>query len=196
VDVKNIVVFASGSGSNFQAVINAIEDGRIQAKVTGLIASKPGIGAIKKAEAANIPYQIIRRPDFDNENQFTEALNTKLSEWNPDLIVLAGYMVRLPEDIIRKYPKRIINIHPSLLPKYGGKGYYGLKVHQAVLESGDQVTGCSVHYVNEIYDDGPVIEQIKVPVLPGDTPQSLSERVLKEEHKLLPAVINKLLTQN
>jgi phosphoribosylglycinamide formyltransferase 1 len=165
-------------------------------KITGLIASKPGIGAIKKAEAANIPYQIIRRPDFDNENQFTEALNTKLSEWNPDLIVLAGYMVRLPEDIIRKYPKRIINIHPSLLPKYGGKGYYGLKVHQAVLESGDQVTGCSVHYVNEIYDDGPVIEQIKVPVLPGDTPQSLSERVLKEEHKLLPAVINKLLTQN
>jgi phosphoribosylglycinamide formyltransferase 1 len=105
-------------------------------------------------------------------------------------------MVRLPEEIIRKYPKRIINIHPSLLPKYGGKGYYGLKVHQAVLESGDQVTGCSVHYVNEIYDDGPVIEQIKVPVLPGDTPQSLSERVLKEEHKLLPAVINKLLTQN
>jgi phosphoribosylglycinamide formyltransferase 1 len=196
VDVKNIVVFASGSGSNFQAVINAIEDGRIQAEITGLIASKPGIGAIKKAEAANIPYQIIRRPDFDNENQFTEALNTKLSEWNPDLIVLAGYMVRLPEDIIRKYPKRIINIHPSLLPKYGGKGYYGLKVHQAVLESGDQVTGCSVHYVNEIYDDGPVIEQIKVPVLPGDTPQSLSERVLKEEHKLLPAVINKLLTQN
>jgi phosphoribosylglycinamide formyltransferase 1 len=196
VDVKNIVVFASGSGSNFQAVINAIEDGRIQAEITGLIASKPGIGAIKKAEAANIPYQIIRRPDFDNENQFTEALNTKLNEWNPDLIVLAGYMVRLPEEIIRKYPKRIINIHPSLLPKYGGKGYYGLKVHQAVLESGDQVTGCSVHYVNEIYDDGPVIEQIKVPVLPGDTPQSLSERVLKEEHKLLPAVINKLLTQN
>jgi len=194
--VKNIVVFASGSGSNFQAIINAVEDGRIHAEITGLIASKPDIGAIKKAETAKIPYQIIRRPDFDNESQFTEALLTTLSKWNPDLIVLAGYMVRLPEEIIRKYPKRIINIHPSLLPKYGGKGYYGLKVHQAVLESGDHETGCSVHYVNEIYDDGPVIKQTKVPVLPDDTPHSLSERVLKEEHKLLPAVINKLLTQN
>jgi phosphoribosylglycinamide formyltransferase 1 len=194
--VKNIVVFASGSGSNFQAVIDSIKNGQLEAEITGLIASKPGIGAIKKAENAKIPYQVIRRPDFNNENQFSDAILNRLEEWNPDLLVLAGYMVRLPDIVIQKYPKRIINIHPSLLPKYGGKGYYGLKVHQAVLESGDAETGCTVHYVNEIYDDGPVIEQRKVPVLPDDTPQTLSERVLDEEHKLLPAVIKKLLTQN
>jgi phosphoribosylglycinamide formyltransferase 1 len=193
--VKNIVVFASGSGSNFQAVINAVDEGRIEAAITGLIASKPGIGAIKKAEAAHIPHRVIRKADFENEELFADAILAELKKWKPDLIVLAGYMVRLPAQIIRKFPNCIINIHPSLLPRYGGKGYYGLNVHRAVLESGDSVTGCSVHYVNEIYDDGPVIEQRKVPVHPGDTPESLSERVLKEEHKLLPEVIHKLLTQ-
>lgn len=122
-------------------------------------------------------------------------MSDQLSRFNADLIVLAGYLLKIPEQIIREYRKRIINIHPSLLPKYGGKGFYGKRVHRAVLKSGDSETGCTVHYVSEEYDEGPIIAQTRVPVRESDDPDTLAARVLEQEHKLLPAVIATLVKQ-
>lgn len=191
--MKKIVVFASGSGTNFQAIIEAVQSGKIQAKIAGLITSRDNIGAIERAEKTGIPKQVVRRSDFRDEELFANAILNKLDQWKPDLIVLAGYMIKLPSTVIQRYPGQIINIHPSLLPKFGGRGYYGARVHQAVIDAGENESGCTVHFVNETYDEGPVIAQKKVPVLPEDTPQSLAERILQEEHKLLPSVINQLL---
>ena len=191
--MKNLVVFASGSGSNFQAIIDAIRDNRIQAQISGLITNRENSGAERRAAANKIPVAIISDPD---PSSYYRQLQNQLANWSPDLIILAGYLKIIPAEIVTEYYNRIINIHPSLLPKYGGKGYYGLKVHEAVLESGDQVTGCTVHYVNERYDEGDIIEQRIVPVKDHDTPESLAARVLKTEHQLLPQVIQNLLTQN
>lgn len=192
--MQKLVVLASGSGSNFQSIINSIEDGTITgAAIAGLIAGRPGIKAIQRAEKHNIPVHILQT---DTARNLEKDLLEVLGRWKPDLIILAGFLKKIPSSVIRKYQGRIINIHPSLLPKYGGRGLYGSRVHQAVLDSGEQVTGCSVHYVNDQYDAGTVIDQVSVPVLPGDDAESLAARVLKEEHKLLPEVIQKLLTQN
>lgn len=190
--MKKLVVFASGSGSNFQAIIDAIREKRLQAKITGLITNRENTGAEERAKSHQIPVTIISDKD---PAVFSEKLDQQLSLWSPDLIVLAGYLKKIPDRIVRKYQNRIINIHPSLLPKYGGKGFYGLKVHEAVLQSGDSKTGCTVHYVNEHYDEGDIIEQAVVDVCDSDTPESLASRVLKTEHKLLPNVIQKLLNQ-
>ncbi|MCC5915470.1 MAG: phosphoribosylglycinamide formyltransferase [Balneolaceae bacterium] len=185
------MVLASGSGSNFQAIIDSIENKRLHAEVAGLIAGKPGIGAIERAKKHRIPVKIIP-PDLDPDSLTTFLLET-VDHWKPDLIVLAGFLKKIPGEIVDRYPDQIINIHPSLLPKYGGKGFYGIHVHKAVIESGDPESGCTVHYVNEKYDDGSIIEQRSVPVLHGDTPETLAARVLKEEHSLLPEIIKRLL---
>ncbi|MCG2589156.1 phosphoribosylglycinamide formyltransferase [Rhodohalobacter sulfatireducens] len=190
--MKKLVIFASGSGTNMQAIIDEIESGKIRAEIAGLIVNKSEIKAIKRARKYNIPVSIIT--DKDDET-FSSKLNEQLSEWKPDLIVLAGFLKKIPDLIIKKYQNKIINIHPALLPKYGGKGFYGLNVHRAVLESGDKESGCTVHYVNEEYDKGPIISQEKVPVHSTDTPENLAKRVLKAEHKLLPSVIKKLINQ-
>lgn len=183
---------ASGSGSNFQAIIDAIREHHIKAQITGLITNRENTGAKKKAIHHNIPVAIITDHD---PSSYEDKLQNQLASWSPDLIVLAGFLKKVPDHIVRKYQNRIINIHPSLLPKYGGKGFYGLKVHEAVLHSGDTLTGCTVHFVNENYDEGDIIEQIEVEVRDSDTPETLASRVLKEEHKLLPKVIQKLLNQ-
>ncbi len=175
-----------------QAVIDEIEAGEIQAEIAGLIVNKSEIKAIERAENFNIPVSIITDKE---EKSFTEKLHKQLKEWEPDLIVLAGFLKKVPDSIIKEYKNKIINIHPALLPKFGGKGYYGLNVHEAVLESGDKESGCTVHYVNEEYDKGPIIKQAKVPVQSSDTPKTLAKRVLKAEHKLLPSVIKKLINQ-
>lgn len=190
--MKRIVIFASGSGTNFQSVIDAVESGRIKAKIAGLIASKQGAGAVERAKAHNIPVEVIppRTPEFSHN------LLSQLIKWNPDLIVLAGYLSKIPHAVLEKFENRIINIHPSLLPKYGGKGFFGMRVHKAVIESGDAETGCSVHIVTDDYDEGPVLEQTVIPVRPDDTPESLAERVLEEEHKLLPKVIANIINEN
>lgn len=189
--MHKLVVLASGSGSNFQAIIDAIDHGDINAQIVGLISNKPGIGAISRAEKHLIPVKIIspENPLFFHE----ELLNT-LRNWDPDLIVLAGFLKKIPDGVIKAFAGKIINIHPSLLPKYGGKGFYGKRVHQAVLTAKETETGCTVHLVNEKYDEGAIIEQVVVPVLPSDDADSLAERVLEQEHKLLPKIINKLLT--
>lgn len=191
--MKKLVLFASGSGTNMQAVIDEIKSGEIRAEITGLIVNKPEIKAIERAKNFNIPVSIITDKD---DNSFASKLSQQLSDWKPDLIVLAGFLRKIPDSIIKKYQNRIINIHPALLPKFGGKGFYGLNVHKAVLESGDKETGCTVHYVNEEYDKGPIISQETVPVHSSDTPEILAKRVLKAEHKLLPSVIKKLINQS
>lgn len=187
--MKNIVVFASGTGTNFQAIIDSVSSGKIKANISGLIASKPGIGAIKRAEKAGIPASVIP-PASDS---FKSQLEDQLHEWQPDLMVLAGYLAKIPKNILEKHAGKIINIHPSLLPKYGGAGFYGSRVHEAVIRSGDSETGCTVHVVTEEYDQGPVLAQKKVPVKPGDTPADLASRVLNEEHKLLTEVISQII---
>ncbi len=184
--LKKIAVFASGSGSNFQSLINAVDNGSLEAKICGLIVSRMGIKSIERAESNNIPIHL-----FESE----EILNQVLGEWEPDLIVLAGYLKLIPTSTIRKFENRIVNIHPSLLPKYGGKGYYGIKVHEAVINNGDKISGCTVHYVNEIYDEGPVIAQSTVEVFEEDTAETLAKRVLEQEHLLLPEVVTTLISE-
>lgn len=185
--MQKLVVLASGSGSNFQSIINSIKEGSIKgATIVALIVNKSGIKAIERAKEHNIPVYIL-------ESDFENNLGIILERLNPDLIVLAGFLKKIPSEVIRKYPDKIINIHPALLPKYGGKGFYGMKVHQDVIDAGDEVSGCTVHFVNEIYDTGKIIDQTTVPVKPDDTPEALAERILKQEHQLYPKVIQKLL---
>lgn len=193
--MKKLVVFASGSGSNFKSIIDAAEEGRLDSTISGLIASRDQIGAIEIARKHDIPWKVIKPSDFDDEQTFGAALLHQLDQWNPDLIALAGYLCKIPEEVISHYPARILNIHPSLLPRHGGKGLYGHRVHQSVIDSGDRTSGCTVHLVNEVYDDGPILAQREVPVLKGDTAETLAKRVLKEEHDLYPKVINTFLKQ-
>ncbi len=192
--MNNIVVFASGTGTNFQAIIDAIERGEIvDTRICGLIAGKPGIQAIERAHRNSIPVHIIEKSQHPDSEDFSNRLLETLEYLEPDLIVLAGYLQKIPPKIIEVYEGRIINIHPSLLPKYGGEGFYGHHVHKAVLDNDEAMTGCTVHYVTEEYDQGAILQQRQVPVHPDDTPESLSKRVSREEHKVLPQVIENLL---
>lgn len=188
--MKKLVVFASGSGSNFQAIIDGIEKKEIKAQISGLITDRLGTGAVARAKIHQIPYLEIYEK---NSELFSIRVSEQLTIWNPDLIVLAGFLRKVSDIVVQKYNNKIINIHPALLPKYGGKGYHGLNVHKAVLEAGDSESGCTVHYVNEEYDRGDIIMQERVEVRNSDTPTTLAARVLKAEHQLLPTVINKLL---
>ena len=181
------MVFASGSGSNFQAIIDALHKPESDALVAGLVASRTGIKSIDRAEKAGIPVFI-----FDGDD---ETLIEQLKVWETDLIALAGFMKKISSQLVQKYPNRILNIHPALLPKYGGKGLYGLKVHQAVIANKEKESGCTVHYVNEEYDEGPIIEQMIVPVHEDDTPEELAARVLEKEHQLYPKVISTLIKE-
>lgn len=191
----NIVVFASGSGTNFQSIIDAAEDGRIKGHIQGLLTNEDGIRAIDRAHNHSIEHATIKPTDFETESSFAEALLKQLEQWTTDLIVLAGYMIKVPAQIIRKYEGRILNIHPSLLPKYGGKGFYGDRVHQAVIDNEETESGCTVHLVTEIYDDGPILAQRKVPVYESDDASQLADRVLEQEHILFPEVIAKLANE-
>lgn len=191
--MKKLVVLASGSGTNFQAILDAIQKGSISANVSGLITNNPEAGAIQRAHSQDIPVKII--PTSDLKAYENQLLKTLLS-WNPDLIVLAGFLKKIPEKVVDAFDNKIINIHPALLPKFGGKGFYGERVHQAVIKAGEKESGCTVHYVNHHYDDGDIIEQVTVPVSSDDDADLLAKKVLQEEHKLLPKVINQLLTEN
>lgn len=194
--MNNIVVFASGKGSNFQALVNAVASGEIPARIRGVITDNARAGVIERAQRYAIPYAVLSPASFASEKEYHASLLSQLRQWYPALIVLAGYLKRIPESIVQTYENRIINIHPSLLPKYGGKGYYGMHVHRAVLENGENETGCTVHVVTAEYDEGPVLAQMKVPVQDDDTAESLARRVQQAEMKLLPHVVSKMLTQN
>ncbi len=191
--MKNIVVFASGSGSNFQSIIDAVESGNLSARITGLISNKPGTKALDRASSHNIPWVILSENDFGSYEEYSEILLAQLLEWDAQLLVLAGFLRKIPSNVIGAYQNRILNIHPSLLPKYGGKGFYGINVHRAVIKAGDVETGCTIHIVSENYDEGPILDQAKIPVLADDTPEKLAARVLQKEHILYPKVISDYL---
>jgi phosphoribosylglycinamide formyltransferase-1 len=187
-----IAVMVSGGGTNLQAIIDGIKDGTItNTEIAAVISNNKDAYALTRAKDNNITALCISPKDYDTREQFHTALLDKVNELNVDLIVLAGYLVRIPEEMVHQYSHRIINIHPSLIPSFCGVGYYGLHVHEAVLEKGVKVTGATVHYVDEGMDTGEIIFQKPVMVEENDTPQILQRRVMEQaEWKILPAAIN------
>lgn len=187
-----IVVMVSGGGTNLQAVINGIESGEItNAGIVGVISNNPGAYALKRAEKHNIASAAISPKDYENRTLFHQQLLAAVDQFQPDLIVLAGFLVVVPKEIIEKYPNRIINIHPSLIPAFCGTGYYGLKVHEGVLTRGVKITGATVHFVDEGTDTGAILLQKAVNVNPDDSPESLQRRVMEEaEWVILPQAIH------
>ena len=187
-------VMVSGGGTNLQAIFDAIDSGKItNAKVEVVISNNPGAYALERARNHGIEAVCISPKSFENRAAFNEAFLKKTDEYDLDLIVLAGFLVTIPEEMIRKYRNKIINIHPSLIPSFCGVGYYGLKVHEAALARGVKVTGATVHYVDEGVDSGPILLQKAVEVQPGDTPQVLQRRVMEQaEWIILPEAVNKI----
>ena len=188
----NILVCVSGGGTNLQAVIDAVKDGRIRnTRIAGVISNNRSAYALKRAEENGIDAVCLSPKEFPDREAFYRAFLEKVNEYAPDLIVLAGFLVNIPPEMIRVYPNRIINIHPSLIPSFCGTGYYGLKVHEAALARGVKVTGATVHFVDEGTDTGPILLQKSVDVQPDDTPKSLQQRVMEEaEWILLPKAID------
>ena len=183
----NIAVLVSGGGTNLQALIDAQGNVLQHGKIKLVISSKPDVYALQRAKQAGIDQCVITKRDYTTQEEFSNALLQQLQSYQIDMIVLAGYLSILDETIIRAYPNRIINIHPSLIPSFCGKGYYGLKVHEAVLAYGVKVTGATVHIVNEIPDGGKILLQKAVDILPSDTAEILQQRVMEEaEWILLP----------
>ncbi len=188
------MVMVSGGGTNLQAIIDGIRSGLItDTEITAVISNNADAYALVRARENGIPAYCISPKDYAGREQFNEELLKQVDALKADLIVLAGYLVRIPEAMVHAYSHRIINIHPSLIPSFCGVGYYGLKVHEAVLEKGVKVTGATVHYVDEGMDTGEIIAQKAVEVQPGDTPEILQRRVMEQaEWKLLPQVINQI----
>lgn len=184
----NLIVLLSGRGSNFSAILRAIQEGSLNAKIQAVFTDKREAPGIAIAEQAGIPVEIVDPFIHPNKSAFDQELLLRLGHYSFDLIVLAGYMRVLTKEVIQAYPNKIINIHPSLLPKYPG-----LYTHARVIENGDEEHGATVHYVTEALDKGPIIAQTTLKVLPGDTPDSLAERVLALEHVLYPEVIRGLI---
>lgn len=175
-------VFASGGGSNFQALIDRKNAGDLCVEFVLFIGNNSSAAAFEKARAASIPALHMAPSHFETESLYTKKLLESLEEYKVELIVLAGYMRKLPPEVVLRYHHRIVNIHPGLLPAFGGKGMYGSHVHDAVIEYGAKVSGITIHFVDEEYDHGPIIAQITVPVMDSDGSHALAERVLKVEH--------------
>lgn len=193
---KKLAVFVSGGGTDLQSVIDAIERGYIgNARIEVVVASSPDAYALTRAENHGIHAVVYTKKQFGgDENKMFEALKDYLAEMQIDYIILAGYLRIIPPFFVKAFEHRIINIHPSLIPKYCGDGYYGMKVHEAVVAAGEKESGCTVHFVDEGTDTGKIIMQSRVAVYPTDTPDTLQKRVLEEEHRLLPKAV-KLLTE-
>jgi phosphoribosylglycinamide formyltransferase-1 len=185
----NIAVFASGRGSNFQAILNAIDAGLLPARIVVLISNKSDAGAMEIARAHNISTQHLSQKMFSSEETLADAMLEVLEENHAEFIALTGYLKKIPAQVIRQYRNRIVNIHPALLPSFGGEGMYGRRVHEAVIASGEKVSGATVHLVDEDYDRGPIILQKTVAIANDDTPDSLAAKVLKIEHEIFPLVL-------
>lgn len=191
-----ISVLVSGGGTNLQAVIDSIETGRIKdAEIACIISSNPKAFALERGNQHGIKTLVIDKNQYPAMSLRTKAIISALEMEKTDLVVLAGYMSVLESELVQAYKGRIINIHPSLIPKYCGKGFYGHHVHEAVIAAGEKESGATVHFVDEGVDTGPIIIQKKVPVLEGDTPDALGERVLKVEHEILTEAINKVILE-
>jgi phosphoribosylglycinamide formyltransferase-1 len=177
-----LACLVSGGGTNLQAIIDNIESGKIKAQITAVISNKPDAGALDRAKKHCLPWFVVNNKDYPSRELFDRQLAELIDQQQAQLICLCGFLRIFSPYFIDHYLNRIINIHPALLPAFGGKGFYGHKVHRAVLTAGVKESGCTVHFLDKEVDHGPIILQRKVPVLPNDTPEILAERVLKEEH--------------
>jgi len=189
-DKKNVIIFASGSGSNAQRLLEYFEH-HPHIRVAALFSNNPNAYALKRAETFHVPALLFNREEFYKSDRVLQ----QLAAFKPALIVLAGFLWLVPQQLLQAYPNKIINIHPALLPKYGGKGMHGQHVHAAVLAAGEQESGITIHLIDEEYDKGEFILQERCPVLPQDTPEQLGARVLELEHRCLPLVVEQLLTR-
>ena len=191
-----VVVLVSGGGTDLQAIIDSVESGNIpNTELVGVISNNKDAYALERAKNHNIPAFGISPKDYETRELFHEALMEKLAELKVDLIVLAGCLIKIPDEMVREYNNRIINIHPSLVPSFSGVGFYGLKVHEAALERGVKITGATVHFVNEIVDGGKILNQKAVEVMEGDTPEVLQKRVMEQaEWVILPQTIADIAT--
>lgn len=187
-----ICVFASGRGSNLQAIIDAIEKGKLNCEIAFVLSNNSDSGALEIARKKNIPAFHLSEKKFHKEN-FELSLLDLIEQFQPDLIVLAGYMKLVPVSIIEKFSNRIINIHPALLPKFGGKGMYGMNVHEAVFASSEKVSGVTVHLVNEKYDEGKILYQEQIDISDCNSAEEISTKVLKLEHRVYPEVIQNII---
>ena len=189
-----VLVCVSGGGTNLQAIIDAVENGTItNTKLVGVLSNQPKAYALERAKTHGIPGACVSRKDFGTKEAFQKKFLETIDGFEPDLIVLAGFLVVLPKELIEKYENRIINIHPSLIPSFCGEGFYGLKVHEEALKRGVKVTGATVHFVDEGTDTGPILIQKAVEVQEGDTPEILQRRVMEEaEWKILPRAIDEI----
>lgn len=186
----NIAVFFSGGGTDFQSIIDGVKDGTIKAKIALAVCSNHTAYGIERAKRAGIAVREFALKDFGGDNEARDrAILAALNEYKIDLVVLAGYLGVVTSQLVNSYNKRIINVHPALLPSFGGKGMFGMNVHRAVIAAGVRESGATVHYVDEGTDTGEIIAQVKVPVLDGDTPETLAARVLEQEHILLPKTV-------
>ncbi len=188
--MKNLVVFASGTGSNARKIHEYFQGSEL-ARIVLIVGNKKDAGVWKLAEENNLRTLLVRKSDLENP----VALLKTLQEVNTDLIILAGFLLKVPDELVAAYPNQIINIHPSLLPKYGGKGMYGHFVHDAVVAAGEKESGITIHYVNEAYDDGAIILQKKCAVEPNDTPKMVAQKVQQLEHRYFPTVVEELLLE-
>lgn len=179
-----IAIFASGRGSNFEAIYQAIQDGKLHGEIVLVFSNRADAGALEIARKHGVPSLHLARKQFESDDDFDDALLSQLEIFDVELIALAGYLKKLSSNIVRAYKYRIVNIHPALLPSFGGKGMYGRKVHEAVLDYGCKVSGVTVHLVDDEYDSGAPVLQKCVPVFDDDTPETLAARVLKVEHQI------------
>lgn len=187
--MKKIVIFASGQGSNAENIVLHFKK-RSQGNVVGIFTNNPSAKVLEKAKNLDVPTEIFTKDDFKSSK-----ILQKLNDLNPDLIVLAGFLLQFPENIIKSYPDKIINIHPALLPNYGGKGMYGMNVHKAILENKEKETGITIHYVNENYDEGKIIFQQSVNIENCKTPEEIAQKIHELEMEHFPKEIEKLLIQ-
>ncbi len=187
-----VLALVSGGGTNLQAVIDAVKSGDIHdTEIVGVISNNKNAYALERAAAAGIPAEVISPKDYMSRTEFNKALLSGIDSYSPDLIVLAGFLVVIPEIVIEKYEGKIINIHPSLIPSFCGTGYYGLKVHEAALKRGVKVSGATVHFVDAGTDTGPIILQKAVEVCDGDTPEILQKRIMQQaEWVIMPKAID------
>ena len=187
-------ILASHTGTNFQAILDACQSGSLQTQIAVVISNNSQSLALQRAKSAGLPSFHLSGLTHPNPADLDQAMLATLQEYQVDLVVLAGYMKRLGPQMLRSYADHIINIHPSLLPKFGGQGMYGSRVHEAVMKSGDRESGVSIHLVDGNYDTGPVIAQTKVPVLANDSAESLAARVLKSEHRFYVETIARIVS--
>lgn len=188
--MKNLVILASGAGTNAQRIIEHFRGSSI-AQIRLIVSNKPEAGVLQIALRENIPSLLINRHTFYQTHEITQALCDLPADW----IILAGFLWKIPEDMVAAFPRHIINIHPALLPKHGGKGMYGMRVHEAVIAANEKESGITIHYVNEKYDEGEMILQKTCAVSPEDTPESLAQKVHQLEYEWYPQTIEKLLNE-